>query len=148
MTQSTSIQPTSKVGTASTATLTVPKTRKVEKCQECPYFTNYNEQFGRGWCQKNNCMTKEHSLPTTDCHVETLNVPDDYFSVSVHLTSKAVVEQDGYPVPEDNRVIEVKVSEVTVEEIKKPLSRIIDLEAYNIFSFWRTEIEDPHVYQF
>lgn len=150
MTQSTSIQPTSKVGTASTAPPTFPKTRKVEQCHQCPFFKNYNEANGRGWCELNNHMSRTFFKPVTDCKfkIAALHLPEDYFSVSVHIISHLLVPQDGYPMPDDERVVEVKVPEITLEQIENALSKVIDVESYQIFSFWQTQIEDPHFSEF
>ena len=87
------------------------------------------------------------SAPTATLTVPqtTLNLPEDYFNVSVHIISKLIIEQDDCPVPHDERVVEVKVPEISLDKVVDALSRIINIHDYQIFSFWQTEIEDPHV---
>jgi hypothetical protein len=154
MAQSGSIQPTAQVTPTSTATLIVSKTKKVERCQQCPYFTNYDELSGNGWCNLNAHTSKTYFQPSIDCQfkIASLNLPSDYFNVSVHIISKLIVEQDGYPVPDDERVVEVKVPEINLNKVVEALSRVININDYQIFSFWQTEIEDhdvnAHFYEF
>jgi hypothetical protein len=78
----------------------------------------------------------------------TFNLPEDYFNVSVHIISKLIIEKDYYPVPHDERVVEVKVPEISLDKVVDALSRVINIHDYQIFSLWQTEIEDPHVYKF
>ena len=90
------------------------------------------------------------SAPTATLTVPqiTLNLPEDYFNVSVHIISKLTVQQDYYPVPHDERVVEVKVPEISFDKVVDALSTVINIHDYQIFSLWQTEIEDPHVYKF
>ena len=90
------------------------------------------------------------SAPTTTLTAPqtTLNLPEDYFNVSVHIISKLIIEQDDCPVPHDERVVEVKVPEMSLDKVDDALSTVINIHDYQIFSLWQTEIEDPHVYKF
>jgi hypothetical protein len=43
------------------------KTVEVETCATCPYFDNFHESNGRGWCKLFDHQAKEHHLITNDC---------------------------------------------------------------------------------
>ena len=62
-------------------------------CSTCPYFNNYNELNGRGWCHQFNQPARTYHIETNDCVVSTRRVED--------LTTKVIeLDRDGYPMEE------------------------------------------------
>lgn len=45
------------------------KTVEVETCAACPYFDNFHESNGRGWCKLFDHQAREHHEITNDCIV-------------------------------------------------------------------------------
>ena len=77
---------------------------EVKTCSTCPYFDNFNESNGRGWCKLFDHQAREHHEITNDCIVSS------DLAVSVEL--------------EDNLDI---FSDIDLEELKAfPTEEIID----------------------
>lgn len=64
------------------ATATKPAV-EVETCATCPYFDNFHESNGRGWCKLFDHQAREHHPITNDCIVSS------DLAVSVELEDNA-----------------------------------------------------------
>ncbi|MGK7875670.1 MAG: hypothetical protein AB4426_20930 [Xenococcaceae cyanobacterium] len=81
--------------------MTHPSTQSPLTCQSCPFFDDYHDQRGRGWCRAFDNPARRHHPRTIDCE---LVIQSHTVMVEVHTKA---VEDDGYgyPVPVDSQVI-------------------------------------------
>ncbi|ACK70838.1 hypothetical protein PCC7424_2417 [Gloeothece citriformis PCC 7424] len=108
-------------------------------CKSCPFFEDYQDERGRGWCHAFNQPARRHHPKTHTCELVSVEPPK---TVKVQLLSKAVEEDDcGYPVPVDSQIIELRVNQITRNAIEVALQSLIDLSEWAIADFWQPELE-------
>ncbi|WP_245602669.1 hypothetical protein [Gloeothece verrucosa] len=107
-------------------------------CQSCPFFEDYQDEGGRGWCHAFNQSARRHHPKTHDCELISMEPPK---TVKVQLHSKAVEEDCGYAVPVDSVVIDLKVNEITRNAIETALQSLFDLSEWVVADFWQPELE-------
>ena len=96
---------------------------EVKTCSTCPYFDNFHEPNGRGWCQLFDHFSREHHEVTNDCIVSS------DLAVSVEL--------------EDNLDI---FSDIDLEELdvrNAPAGKLWILNPENLRAFPTEEVIDP-----
>ena len=72
--------------------------QSIPTCLTCPYFNNYHEDNGRGWCNCFNHQARTHHQMTNDCLLNgSLDTPED-------ATPTEIIELDsnGYPIEADS----------------------------------------------
>ncbi|ACK72309.1 hypothetical protein PCC7424_3935 [Gloeothece citriformis PCC 7424] len=113
--------------------------KSTSTCESCPFFEDYQDEQGRGWCHAFNQPARRHHPKTHTCKLVRVEPPK---TVKVQLLSKAVEEDDcGYLVPIDSQVIELRVNQMTRNAIETALQSLIDLSEWAIADFWQPELE-------
>ncbi|MGK7876668.1 MAG: hypothetical protein AB4426_26260 [Xenococcaceae cyanobacterium] len=115
--------------------MTHPNTQSQLTCQSCPFFDDYHDQKGRGWCRAFDKSARRHHLKTPECEL----VIQDH-TVMVELHTKAI-EDDGFghPVPVDSRMLSVTVLELTQEAVEAALPDSFDSAEWTVGRFWKPE---------
>ena len=115
--------------------MTHPSRQSPLTCQSCPFFDDYHDEKGRGWCRAFDQPARQHHLKTPDCEL----VIYDH-TVMVELHSKAV-EDDGFghPVPLHSQALSVTALQLTREAVEDALADPFDLSEWTVGSFWKPE---------
>lgn len=112
-------------------------------CSDCPYFSNFNDPRDLGWCRVFNQSAKRHHQRTSDCDSSILTLEKENqpaTRVKVQLTTEAVEDDGyGYPVPIDDRIIDVVVTQPSKELVEAAIAQRKDLQGYRIDGFWQPE---------
>lgn len=120
-----------------------PATEHHSTCESCPYFTDFNDKRGRGWCRVFDLFARKHHQKTETC-ISSINILEKEekpaFEVWVKLYSQEI-EDDGYgqPVPVDEKLVEVFVSRPTRALVEAAIALRNDLHGYQIVNFWQPE---------
>jgi hypothetical protein len=106
-------------------------------CQSCPFFEDYQDKQGSGWCQAFDKPARQHHPISSDCDLVSQN---RLKTVRVELYTRAVEDDGhGYPVPVDSQVIEVTVDQFMRERVEAALHPLLDLSRWVITHFWQPE---------
>ncbi|MEG3437789.1 hypothetical protein V0288_11730 [Pannus brasiliensis CCIBt3594] len=108
--------------------------RSTLSCASCPFFEDYDDERGRGWCREFNRPARRHHRGTREC--EQVN---DRSLVKVRVevyTNEVEDDGNGHPVPIDSQLIDLKVPHLTLADVTAALSSAIDLSAWTIASYW------------
>ncbi|PSF28942.1 hypothetical protein C7H19_24515 [Aphanothece hegewaldii CCALA 016] len=95
-------------------------------CAVCPFFKDYNEPRGRGWCQVFNHYAFRHHLCTDTCRsaIQPL-LEEQPVTVRVELVSKELDPDEDTPVHLHSLVVEVAVSKPDRQKVKTAIRKRI-----------------------
>jgi hypothetical protein len=112
-------------------------------CAECRYFSDFDDERGRGLCRVFDIVARRHHHKTETC-TSSINILEaeakPAFEVWVTLYSQEI-EDDGYgqPVPVDERMVKVFVSRPTRALVSEAIANRDDLQGYEIVDFWQPQ---------
>ncbi|MBR8831744.1 MAG: hypothetical protein N5P05_002662 [Chroococcopsis gigantea SAG 12.99] len=108
-----------------------------DTCEFCPFFKDYDDSRGRGWCLGFDRYVRKHHRRSWSCELLTENR-----TVMVQLYTRAVEEDDdGYPVPVDSHLVKLTVAQPTRENVEGKIRQLFDLSQWEIGSFWEPCLE-------
>ncbi len=108
-------------------------------CASCPFFNDYDDERGRGWCREFDRPARRHHRGTREC--ELIN-EKSLVKVRVEVFTNEVEDDgNGYPVSVDSKLIDLKVPRLTREDVEAALSSVIDLSAWTMASYWEPVTE-------
>lgn len=61
---------------ASNHSVSIPSFQLPTNCHNCPYFNNFKDNRGRGWCNQQNRHSFTHHVFTPDCELNLLSDED------------------------------------------------------------------------
>jgi hypothetical protein len=120
-----------------------PTTEQHSTCAECRYFSDFNDARGRGLCRVFDSVARRHHQRTSDCDSSIKTIEGETkpaFLFKVLLTSTEIEDDGyGYPVPVDEKLVEVVVARPTRELVEAALANRNDLHGYQIVDFWQPQ---------
>lgn len=72
------------------ATQIIERPARVQICASCPYFQDFGEPNGRGWCQVFACRARSHHRKTGDCTQEISRLEQELRIIDVEPNTKPV----------------------------------------------------------
>lgn len=112
-------------------------------CAECPFFKDYQDARGRGWCECFELVTRKHHRSTPTCDLLIQKQQAKTYTVSVQLITEEEEDNgEGYPVPVGDCVIKLDIPELNEETVERAIATRDDLKGYRMMSFWQPVDDD------
>ncbi|MDV3002830.1 MAG: hypothetical protein N5P05_004485 (plasmid) [Chroococcopsis gigantea SAG 12.99] len=103
-----------------------------DTCEFCPFFKDYDELNGRGWCLAFETQARKYHVKSSICELLGQNC-----TVMVQLYTRAEEDDgNGHPVPVDSRLFKISVAQPTKEDVEAKIRQLFDLNQWEIHSFW------------
>jgi hypothetical protein len=120
-----------------------PIIKSPSTCANCRYFSDFDDERGRGLCRVFDTVAKRHHHKTETC-ISSINILEGEtkpaFEVWVTLYSREVEDDGyGYPVPVDEKLVKIIISKPTRELVEAAISNRSDLHGYEIVNFWQPQ---------
>jgi hypothetical protein len=112
-------------------------------CATCPFFQDYGEEGGWGWCSTFDRLAYRHHRATDGCRLAIKPLLDSQpLTVMVELASKELDPDEDYPVPLHSFITEVTVTQPSLQAIEKAIASLGYSQQYNIVRHWIPQDED------
>ncbi|GFE71976.1 hypothetical protein [Chroococcus sp. FPU101] len=106
-------------------------------CAVCPFFNDYNEPRGRGWCQVFDHYAFRHHPCTNTCRSAIQPLLDlQPITVRVELVSKELDPDEDTPVHLHSFVTEITVSKPSKESVQNAIASLGHSSEYDIAHYW------------
>lgn len=112
-------------------------------CAVCPFFRDYDEPRGRGWCSAFDRLAYRHHRATDGCRLAIKPLLDlQPFPVMVELASHELDPDQDYPVPLHGFITEITVTKPSRQSVEKAIAFLGYQQKYHIVRHWIPQTED------
>ncbi|PSF34933.1 hypothetical protein C7H19_18170 [Aphanothece hegewaldii CCALA 016] len=106
-------------------------------CAVCPFFKDYEEPRGRGWCNVFDHHVFRHHPCTNTCRSAIQSLLDlEPVTVRVELASKELDPDEDTPVHLHSFVTKVTVSKPTKQDVENAIALLGHSSEYDIAYYW------------